>query len=142
MSVTTVDPSAEFETPVNAVAVVPLIPKSMPPWNPKYQKRWFARTCSSVQTWSGGEITGIEAQFAGRGVTLQSGGVPPASYAALPIALTPAGIGELTVVVTVSTRLPPSGTFRPLHSTLPPTMLPPLSAESNVTFGSSTSVTA
>src|SRR5690606_15151490 len=84
---------------------------------------------------------GITLQFGGEGDTLQSGGVPPVSCARLPIAVTPGGIGASTCTVTESTRLPPAGTVSPLQVTIPPASVPPLSADTNATFGSSGSVT-
>src|SRR5690349_10190425 len=55
--------------------------------------------------------------------------------------VTPAGNGSATATTTVSCRLPPAGTTRSLQLTVPATWLPPWSAETNVVFGSSGSVT-
>src|SRR5690606_8366494 len=86
-------------------------------------------------------VLGMSAQFAGCGTTLQSGSGVPVSNATLPISVTPSGIGSATVTTTVSTRLPAAGTVRPVQVTTPPAATPPLSADTNTTFGSSGSVT-
>src|SRR5689334_20855943 len=84
---------------------------------------------------------GVIVQFGGVGVAVQSGGLPPVGYATLPISVTPAGIGFATVTTTVSASVPFAGTVSPVHVTMPPESAPPLLAETNVTFGSSGSVT-
>ncbi len=84
---------------------------------------------------------GMSTHPAGCGTASQSGSGVPVSNATLPIVVTPSGIGSTTVTTTVSTRLPPAGTVRPLQVTMPPASVPPLSAETNTTFASSGSVT-
>ena len=55
--------------------------------------------------------------------------------------MTPSAIGSSTVATTVSTRLPPAGTPRPLQVTTPAACAPPLLAETKLVFASSASVT-
>ena len=71
------------------------------------------------------------------GAAVQSGGAAPAGNAALRTLVVPAGKGLLTVTETLSTTAPLAGTVRFVQFTLLPLSTPPLSALTNVTFGSS-----
>ena len=85
---------------------------------------------------------GVVTQAAAPGVAAQLGGVVPVSNATLLTLVVPVGSGLLTDTATLSTRVPWAGTARPVQLTWLPLKVPPLSALTNVTFGSSWSVTA
>ena len=55
--------------------------------------------------------------------------------------MTPGGNGSATATTTVNVSVPFAGTVRPLQATSPAACTPPLSADTNAVFGSSSSVT-